>query len=53
VTQIAMYQYLDQPLGNALIYAILASANVYLLTPIHEGALVDGSASFNRRRIRR
>lgn len=45
--QLAMMQYLDQPINNALIASILATVNSFLRTLIARGALVDGSATFN------
>jgi hypothetical protein len=45
--QLTMLQFLDQPISNGLISAILASVNAFLRTLIQRGALVDGSASYN------
>ncbi|MBV8359363.1 MAG: phage tail sheath subtilisin-like domain-containing protein [Deltaproteobacteria bacterium] len=45
--QLAMMQYLDQPINNALIASILASVNSFLRTLIGRGALIAGTASFN------
>ncbi len=44
---LAMMQFLDQPISNALIQSILASANSFIRTLIARGALVAGTASFN------
>ena len=44
---LAMMQFLDQPISNALIASILASVNSFLRTLIGRGALVAGSASYN------
>lgn len=43
----AMLQFIDQPISNALITAILASVNSFIRTLIQRGALVGGSASYN------
>ena len=45
--ELAMLQYIDQPISNALIDAILASANAFIRSLIQRGALVAGAASFN------
>jgi Bacteriophage tail sheath protein len=45
--ELAMLQFIDQPISNALITAILASVNAFIRTLIQRGALVAGSASFN------
>ncbi len=45
--ELAMLQFIDQPISNALITAILASVNAFLRTLIQRGALVAGSASFD------
>jgi len=42
-----MLQFIDQPISNALITAILASVNAFIRTLIQRGALVAGSASYN------
>jgi uncharacterized protein len=42
--QLAMLQFVDLPISNALIDAILASANAFIRGLIQEGALVTGSA---------
>jgi phage tail sheath protein FI len=45
--ELAMLQFIDQPISNALITTILASVNAFLRTLIQRGALVAGSASYN------
>jgi len=45
--ELAMLQFIDQPISNALITAIVASVNAFLRTLIQRGALVAGSASYN------
>jgi phage tail sheath protein FI len=45
--QLSMLQFIDQPISNALITAILASVNAFIRTLIQRGALVAGSASYN------
>jgi phage tail sheath protein FI len=45
--ELAMLQFLDQPISNALITAILASVNSFIRTLIQRGALVAGAASYN------
>ncbi len=45
--ELAMLQFMDQPITNALITAILASANAFLRSLIQRGALVAGTATFN------
>jgi hypothetical protein len=45
--ELAMLQFLDQPISNALITAILASINAFIRTLIQRGALVAGAASYN------
>jgi Bacteriophage tail sheath protein len=45
--ELAMLQFIDQPISNALITAILASVNAFIRTLIQRGALVSGSASYN------
>jgi phage tail sheath protein FI len=45
--QLLMLQYIDQPISNALITAILASTNAFIRTLIQRGALVAGAASYN------
>jgi len=44
---LSMMQFLDQPISNALITAILASVNSFIRVLIGRGALVAGSASYN------
>lgn len=45
--ELAMLQFIDQPISNALITAIVASVNAFLRTLIQRGALVAGSASYD------
>jgi uncharacterized protein len=45
--ELAMLQFMDQPITNALITAILASVNAFLRSLIQRGALVAGAATFN------
>jgi uncharacterized protein len=45
--QLAMLQYIDQPISNALIDTILASVNAFIRSLIQRGALVAGAASYN------
>ena len=45
--ELSMLQFLDQPISNALITAILASVNSFVRTLIQRGALVSGSATYN------
>lgn len=45
--EFAMLQFIDQPISNALITAILASVNSFIRTLIQRGALVAGSASYD------
>ncbi len=45
--ELAMLQFIDQPISNALITAILASVNSFLRSLIQRGALVAGSASYD------
>jgi phage tail sheath protein FI len=44
--QLSMLQFIDQPISNALITAILASVNAFVRTLIQRGALAAGSASY-------
>ncbi len=44
---LAMLQFIDQPISNALITAIVASVNSFLRTLIQRGALIAGSASYD------
>jgi len=43
----AMMQFLDQPISNALITAVLASVNAFIRSLIQRGALVAGKATYN------
>ena len=45
--ELSMLQFLDQPISNALITAILASVNAFLRSLIQRGALISGSATYN------
>jgi phage tail sheath protein FI len=45
--EFAMLQFIDQPISNALITAILASVNAFIRTLIQRGALVGGNASYD------
>lgn len=45
--ELAMLQFIDQPISNGLITAILASVNSFIRTLIQRGALVGGSASYD------
>ena len=45
--ELSMLQFIDQPITNGLITAILASVNAFLRSLIQRGALVAGTASFN------
>jgi phage tail sheath protein FI len=45
--QLSMLQFIDQPISNSLITAILASVNAFIRTLIQRGALVAGSSSYN------
>jgi phage tail sheath protein FI len=45
--ELAMLQFLDQPISNALIASILASVNAFIRSLIQRGALVAGAASYN------
>jgi phage tail sheath protein FI len=45
--ELAMLQFIDQPISNALITAILASVNAFLRSLIQRGALVAGTASYD------
>jgi phage tail sheath protein FI len=42
-----MLQFMDQPISNALITAILASVNSFIRSLIQRGALVAGAATYN------
>jgi phage tail sheath protein FI len=45
--ELSMLQFLDQPITNSLITAILASVNAFIRTLIQRGALVAGTATYN------
>jgi phage tail sheath protein FI len=45
--ELAMLQFIDQPISNSLITAILASVNSFLRTLIQRGAVVAASASYD------
>jgi Bacteriophage tail sheath protein len=45
--ELAMIQFIDQPISNALITAILASVNAFVRSLIQRGALVGGAASYD------
>ncbi len=45
--QLSMLQFIDQPISNALIAAILANVNSFIRTLIQRGALVGGTGSFD------
>jgi hypothetical protein len=45
--ELAMLQFMDQPISNALITAILASVNGFIRSLIQRGGLVAGAATFN------
>jgi phage tail sheath protein FI len=45
--ELAMLQFIDRPISNALITAILASVNSFLRTLIQRGAMVAASASYD------
>ncbi|MHB8382574.1 MAG: phage tail sheath family protein [Candidatus Binataceae bacterium] len=45
--ELSMLQFIDQPISNALITAILASVNAFIRSLIQRGALVAGSASYD------
>ena len=45
--ELAMLQFIDQPISNALIAAILACVNSFIRQLIQRGALVAGAASFD------
>jgi len=45
--QLAMLQFLDQPITNGLINSILATVNGFLRTLIQRGALIGGTCSYN------
>ena len=43
----SMLQFIDQPISNALITAVLASVNAFIRSLIQRGALVAGAASYD------
>jgi phage tail sheath protein FI len=45
--EFAMLQFIDQPISNALVTAILASVNAFIRALIQRGALVAGNASYD------
>jgi uncharacterized protein len=45
--ELSMLQFIDQPISNALITAILASVNAFIRSLIQRGALVAGAASYD------
>lgn len=45
--ELAMLQFMDQPISNALITAILASVNAFIRSLIQRGGLIAGTATFN------
>ncbi len=45
--QLSMLQFIDQPISNALITAILSNVNSFICSLIQRGALVAGSASYD------
>src|SRR5216683_3628191 len=45
--ELAMLQFIDQPISNALIDAILASVNAFIRSLIQRGALAAGAAIFD------
>ncbi|MDO8433513.1 MAG: phage tail sheath subtilisin-like domain-containing protein [Candidatus Binatus sp.] len=45
--ELAMLEFIDQPISNALIDAILASVNAFIRSLIQRGALAAGAASFD------
>src|SRR5271154_5116048 len=45
--ELAMLQFIDQPISNALIASILSSVNAFIRTLVGRGALVAGTASYN------
>ena len=45
--ELSMLQFLDQPISNGLISAILASVNAFIRTLIQRGALVGGTATYD------
>ncbi|MGH7905006.1 MAG: phage tail sheath family protein, partial [Candidatus Binataceae bacterium] len=45
--ELSMLQFIDQPISNALITAILASVNSFIRSLIQRGALAGGGATYN------
>jgi uncharacterized protein len=45
--QEACLQFVDEPINNALIDAIIETSNAFIRTLVQRGALVDGSCNFN------
>ncbi|MGH8011079.1 MAG: phage tail sheath family protein [Candidatus Binataceae bacterium] len=45
--QLAMLQYVDQPITNGLIDNIAASVNAFLRMLIQQGGLIDGTCTYN------
>ena len=45
--ELSMLQFIDQPISNALISAVLASVNAFIRSLIQRGALVGGAASYD------
>ncbi len=45
--QLAMMQFLDQPISNGLINSILQTVNGFLATLVQRGALIGGACSYN------
>jgi phage tail sheath protein FI len=45
--QLAMLQFLDQPISNGLINSILQTVNGFLSTLIQRGALIGGACTYN------
>jgi phage tail sheath protein FI len=45
--QLAMMQFLDQPITNGLINSILQTVNGFLATLVQRGALIGGSCTYN------
>ena len=44
----AMLQFIDQPINDALIDAIVESVNAFLRTLVMRGAIIDGKCTFNK-----
>jgi phage tail sheath protein FI len=45
--ELAMLQFMDQPISNALITMIMSSVNAFLRSQIQRGALVGGACTFD------